>query len=56
MWSGKKLVAVKMSVAASYNAAISVDGSLAVTDHVEPDALAPVVIASAAMSSLFNMY
>ena len=45
-----------MSVAASYIAAISVDGSSAVTVHVEPDALAPFAIASAAMSSLFHIY
>ena len=55
-WSGKKLVALRMSVAASYIAAMSVDGSFAVTVHVAPDALAALLIASAAMSSLLSMY
>ena len=45
-----------MSVAASYSAAIKVDGSVLLNVHVEPDALAPAVIASAATLSDCNMY
>ncbi len=46
MWSGKKLVAARMSVAASYSAEINEVGSFAVTVHVDPDAVSPARIAA----------
>ena len=55
-WSGRKLVASRMSVAASYSAEMSDDGLSAVTVHVLPDADAPLVMASHATSSDLNMY
>ena len=56
MCVGVKLVSSWISRAASYNAVISDAGLVALTVHVEPDAVAPATNASAAMSSVLMRY